>query len=357
MAVAGAGNVSRAQPRITITPSSARQAESGTAAGGPARSAPTGAEATATSSTSPSPTLSTASRQLAALSPYSLEACLAEAQDVWRRDLRSLFNQAADRFPDVGWTVPVGDASDASSSSAHGHRPSGSLSATGSTLSIASPKEETIWAHKAILYARAPNTFQARYLNLRSASEKLGLLANSSNVSLPSIRTSNDFLNARPAWARRRPIRGAAPPSSFGLPRALNGSSSAASDSEDESGGPNASSGGLRHFDSRDSLASSIERPDSRGSFANSSDGHDLAYDDASLSGESLDSTGSASTIRPPLSLEGHSTEFFSSILEYLYTAEESMVEAFEFLYQDRISLGGSQDERIEKLRQDFVFM
>ncbi|KAK0527561.1 hypothetical protein OC835_004937 [Tilletia horrida] len=324
----------------------------------------------------PSPTASNHSRQLAALSPYSLEACLAEAQDVWRRDLRSLFDQAADRFPDVGWTVPADDGNDTdgelgvgssssaagrASGSASGHRLSGSIStAASSAVSFGNPKEEIIWAHKAILYARAPNTFQARYLNLRSASEKLGHLANSSNVSLPSIRTSNDFLNTRPAWARRRTVRGSAPPSSFGMPRpAITGASSAASDSEDEMGASASAPGGsLRRFDSRDSLASSIERPSSRGSFAASSDGHDLGFDGASVSeSSSLASADSASTIRPPLSLEGVSTEFFSSILEYLYTAEESMVEAFEFLYQDRISLGGSQEERIEKLRQDFVFM
>ncbi|KAE8231903.1 hypothetical protein CF326_g3079 [Tilletia indica] len=333
----GAPASSGGSPRITITPSTARAPDPPT-------------------STLPSPTFSTASRQLAALSPYSLEACLAEALEVWRRDLRSLFDHASDRFPDVGWTVPAHDPEGASAgSSSHGLGTS--FSAASSAVSFANPKEETIWAHKAILYARAPNTFQARYLNLRSASEKLGHLANNSSVSLPSIRTSNDYLGSRPAWARRRTVRGSAPPSSFGMPKGyIAGSSSVASDSEDDAGvaEPPAT---LRRFDSRDSLASSIERPDSRSSFAGSSDGHGLGYDTASVSEGSMASGDSASTIRPPLNLEGISTEFFSSILEYLYTAEESMVEAFEFLYQDRISLGGSQEERMEKLRQDFVFM
>ncbi|CAD6949928.1 unnamed protein product [Tilletia controversa] len=340
MAVAGAGSQNGApassarSPRITITPSTARA---------PAPDAAPG---------SPSPTFSAASRQLEAMSPYSLEACLAEALDVWRKDLRSLFDHATDRFPDVGWTVPAegaeGGATTLVGSSSHGI--GASSSAANSAVSLGNPREETIWAHKAILYARAPNTFQARYLNLRSASEKLGHLANHSSVSLPSIRTSNDFLGSRPAWARRRTVRGSAPPSSFGLPKGyIAGSASAASDSEDDAGVAEPSNG-LRRYDSRESLASSID-------FAGSSDDHGSGYETSSVSDASMASADSASTIRPPLNLEGISTEFFSSILEYLYTAEESMVEAFEFLYQDRISLGGSQEERIEKLRQDFVFM
>ncbi|CAD6904645.1 unnamed protein product [Tilletia controversa] len=268
-------------------------------------------------------------------------------------DIRSgLFDHATDRFPDVGWTVPAegaeGGATTLVGSSSHGI--GASSSAANSAVSLGNPREETIWAHKAILYARAPNTFQARYLNLRSASEKLGHLANNSSVSLPSIRTSNDFLGSRPAWARRRTVRGSAPPSSFGLPKGyIAGSASAASDSEDDAGVAEPSNG-LRRYDSRESLASSID-------FAGSSDDHGSGYETSSVSDASMASADSASTIRPPLNLEGISTEFFSSILEYLYTAEESMVEAFEFLYQDRISLGGSQEERIEKLRQDFVFM
>ncbi|KAK0548505.1 hypothetical protein OC846_004454 [Tilletia horrida] len=348
MAVAGGAGPRPSQtesPRIRITPSAGNNNNNNSAS------------MASSTSTLPSPTLSAASRQLAALSPYSLEACLQEAQEVWRRDLRSLFNHAADRFPDVGWTVPAEGQSEAGHSSYGGHVPfSSAHSVTSSVASLGGPHEETIWAHKAILYARAPNTFQARYLNLRSASEKLGHLANSSNVSLPSIRTSNEFHNTRPAWARRRTIRGAAPPSSFGMPRAYNGATSVTSDSEDDAGAQ-PGRGGLRHFDSRDSLSSSVDRPDSRASFAGSSDGNNLGYDTASVSNSSITSTDSASTIRPPLNLEGISTDFFSSILEYLYTAEESMVEAFEFLYQDRISLGGSPEERVEKLQQDFVFM
>lgn len=57
------------------------------------------------------------------------------------------------------------------------------------------------------------------------------------------------------------------------------------------------------------------------------------------------------------MGLDGVSQVFFEATLEYLYTAEESMKEAFEFLYEDRVAADEGTEVRLEKLRQDLVFM
>lgn len=48
---------------------------------------------------------------------------------------------------------------------------------------------------------------------------------------------------------------------------------------------------------------------------------------------------------------------FFQATLDFLYTAEESMVDIMSFLYEDRAAVGNGVEERLEKLRQDLVFM
>ncbi|KAH7904411.1 hypothetical protein BJ138DRAFT_914120 [Hygrophoropsis aurantiaca] len=59
----------------------------------------------------------------------------------WQSDLLSLFQQAKDRFPDVVWELH----------------------------NDANGDNEEIWGHKAIVYARAPPSFQARYFQFRPA--------------------------------------------------------------------------------------------------------------------------------------------------------------------------------------------
>ncbi|KAG9034590.1 hypothetical protein FRB95_013043 [Tulasnella sp. JGI-2019a] len=60
--------------------------------------------------------------------------------DEWRRDLGRLFEHAKERFADVVWEL--GDDPD---------------------------QNEEVWGHKAIVYARAPPSFQARYFKFRPA--------------------------------------------------------------------------------------------------------------------------------------------------------------------------------------------
>jgi hypothetical protein len=55
--------------------------------------------------------------------------------------------------------------------------------------------------------------------------------------------------------------------------------------------------------------------------------------------------------------LQDISPAFFEASLEYIYTAEESAKEVFDFLHDDRRSSEDTAQERLEKLRQDFVFM
>lgn len=57
------------------------------------------------------------------------------------------------------------------------------------------------------------------------------------------------------------------------------------------------------------------------------------------------------------MNLSDVSPAFFEATLEYLYTAEESVVDVFEFLNEDRVSPKDGVEKRLDKLRQDLVFM
>ncbi|EIN08687.1 hypothetical protein PUNSTDRAFT_144164 [Punctularia strigosozonata HHB-11173 SS5] len=78
-----------------------------------------------------------------AKTPPSLLDAIARSTDKWQEDLETLFQHASERFPDVVWELqPEGDEG--------------------------GPVEE-VWGHKAIVYARAPPSFQARYFSFRPA--------------------------------------------------------------------------------------------------------------------------------------------------------------------------------------------
>jgi len=87
-----------------------------------------------------------------------------------------------------------------------------------------------------------------------------------------------------------------------------------------------------------------------------------MSYDSVSApsiqtESDALSVLSTAGTVRAPMSLENVNPIFFQATLEYLYTAEESMKEAFEFLYEDRVAADEGPEERLDKLRQDLVFM
>ncbi|EED85027.1 predicted protein [Postia placenta Mad-698-R] len=74
--------------------------------------------------------------------PPSLQEAARNSTLVWQDDFRSLFDHAKDRFPDVVWEL-INDQD-------------------------ANAKDvEEVWGHKAVVYARAPPSFQARYFSFK----------------------------------------------------------------------------------------------------------------------------------------------------------------------------------------------
>ena len=324
----------------------------------------------------------------------SVQACQEEATHVWRADLRSLVTRAEERFADVCWTTaPLrsDDADDDNDRFDHDDLLSDTNSFTGSiggpsrslipdlnspdrrssraSSAIGSDQHTIIWAHKAILYARAPNTFQARYLQLRSPAAQLGHLeSNASLVSLPSLRSapaqsrSTTPIQDRPGASdlapARKTVRGSAPPSSFSMRRPQNDRPSSRSSSR-----PSVirNKGSNRNIKAESSSAymtsdSEAETP-SLPTFLHRSPS--FSSDFGSIASDAVSVISEASTIRAPMSLHGVSQAFFEATLEYLYTGEESMIDAFEFLYEDRVYTDAERGpgEKLEKLRSDLTYM
>ncbi|KAI5117741.1 hypothetical protein M0805_004930 [Coniferiporia weirii] len=76
--------------------------------------------------------------------PPALLEATKRSTAAWQDDLQSLFHRAKDRFPDVVWDLVDEDAAD-------------------------DVNADEVWGHKAIVYARAPPSFQARYFSFRPA--------------------------------------------------------------------------------------------------------------------------------------------------------------------------------------------
>ncbi|KAN0065193.1 hypothetical protein ACQY0O_001690 [Thecaphora frezii] len=316
----------------------------------------------------------------------SVAAAQEAATQAWRQDLRSLLTRAEERFADVCWTTALPDDDNESDA--------GSVSDTDSTnrrvladwnfgdrskAGYQSGETTIIWAHKAILYARAPNTFQARYLKLRSPAAQLGYNASTASlVSLPALsiegvpqpssRCATPTSVAPPASvATRKSVRGSKPPSSFSMKRpSLRRPSSRNSV---KASGPDDTislTSGVMTSDSEPEGLTLI-RTTTRSQTAEStapasrlSRVPSFTSDAESTSrAETASILSEASTIRAPMSLNGVSQAYFEATLEYLYTGEQSMVDAFEFLYEDRVATDAEKGpaEKQEKLRSDLTFM
>ncbi|KAF9477705.1 hypothetical protein BDN70DRAFT_95811 [Pholiota conissans] len=87
------------------------------------------------------------------LAPPSLQEATKNSTVAWQEHLESLFHHAKDRFPDVVWEL-VGEDDD----DRHVY--------------------DEVWGHKAIVYARAPPSFQNRYFAVRSADSTTALSYN-----------------------------------------------------------------------------------------------------------------------------------------------------------------------------------
>ncbi|KAJ9479733.1 BTB domain-containing protein, partial [Pseudozyma hubeiensis] len=362
-----------------------------------------------------------------------------QATRVWRADMRSLLERAEQRFADVCWTTAHDDAMDhrdldselghsayaASSTTSHTNSDAATnalIPPPHSTIPGASANPDTlIWAHKAILYARAPNSFQTRFLNLRAPAAQLQHIGSTTSlVSLPLHRSNSelslasDFSSSTQTGAvqaptangpaarygmpahPRRSIRGAAPPSSFSMKKPslrkpisrssisrplrkgsvdeFNSIASgyATSDSEGEAGSTvslrtsrlmNANSIPTATRSTRPTSPSKVSQSTSSGPVTNVP-ARKPSFASVTSTADSnttyaRSSINDASTVRTPITLKGVSPAFFEATLQYLYTGEEAMVDAFEFLFEDRLASGVeiTPEEKLDKLRSDLTFM
>ncbi|PPQ81000.1 hypothetical protein CVT26_003679 [Gymnopilus dilepis] len=77
------------------------------------------------------------------LPPPNLQEATKKSTEAWQKDLELLFHHARDRFPDVVWEFVDEEEEEAQN------------------------VVEQVWGHKAIVYARAPPSFQNRYFSVR----------------------------------------------------------------------------------------------------------------------------------------------------------------------------------------------
>ncbi|KAJ6477224.1 hypothetical protein DFH09DRAFT_1467881 [Mycena vulgaris] len=96
----------------------------------------------------------------------SLQEATRNSTSAWQQDLAALFQHAKERFPDVVWELTTEEA--------------------GTT--------EEVWGHKAIVYARAPPSFQSRYFSFRPQAHGVSASA----LSLSS-RSPSPFRTGSPA--------------------------------------------------------------------------------------------------------------------------------------------------------------
>ncbi|KAI5996377.1 hypothetical protein EDD15DRAFT_2252195 [Pisolithus albus] len=173
----------------------------------------------------------------------------------WKQDLFELFRNAKDRFPDVVWDIHPDQDDDA---------------------------VEHVWGHKAVVYARAPPSFQARYFSLRPVP-----------VTSPTPYASSPSPSPAPVQ-------------------------------------------------STVSLSATLDLPlNSPSPFRSSS--------------PSPSTPTNAPALRIPINAN---PALFSNELEYLYTGA-GLGEAFEFLFDTSESrdLLANEDNRVDKLRKDLVYM
>ncbi|GLB45122.1 putative CAP_GLY [Lyophyllum shimeji] len=109
------------------------------------------------------------------VSSPALQEATKRSTIVWRQDLEALFHHAKDRFPDVVWELGGGqDDGD----------------------------EREVWGHKAIVYARAPPSFQTRYFSFRPTPYASSPPPTTSALSLDisrSSRTPSPFRSSSPS--------------------------------------------------------------------------------------------------------------------------------------------------------------
>ncbi|TFK46743.1 hypothetical protein OE88DRAFT_1720946 [Heliocybe sulcata] len=126
--------------------------------------------------------------------PPSLQEATRKATVAWQDDLQSLFNHAKDRFPDVVWEL-YPDEDDKGKGG------------------------DEVWGHKAIVYARAPPSFQARYFSFKSPAISSPTPYSPSPATLAGQSSLSLGLDLTPSRSPS-PFRGPSP-SPSGAPNAL----------------------------------------------------------------------------------------------------------------------------------------
>ncbi|KAF7360086.1 hypothetical protein MVEN_00736700 [Mycena venus] len=114
----------------------------------------------------------------------SLQEATRNSTSAWQQDLASLFQHAKERFPDVVWEL-TSDSEDAG-------RAGGGV--------------EEVWGHKAIVYARAPPSFQSRYFSFRPHEP---LAASALSLDIPrGSRSPSPFSRSAPSPAPSTTVGG-----------------------------------------------------------------------------------------------------------------------------------------------------
>ncbi|KAF8992744.1 hypothetical protein BDQ17DRAFT_1432200 [Cyathus striatus] len=124
--------------------------------------------------------------------PPSLQEATKNSTNAWQADLTDLFRHAKDRFPDVVWElVPEEEDGDRDT-------------------------KEEVWGHKAIVYARAPPSFQSRYFSFRPSPVSPSPLPYSSSPTYPAGASALSLSYATSRTPSPRP--GATSPTSIVTP-------------------------------------------------------------------------------------------------------------------------------------------
>ncbi|KAF6748133.1 hypothetical protein DFP72DRAFT_581783 [Ephemerocybe angulata] len=119
------------------------------------------------------PPNNTVAAALAESPPPGLQEAVRHSTVAWQQDLEALFKHAKDRFPDVVWELVGGEDDENDGAVANGMVGigAGGESVRASAAVTASSGVDEVWGHKAIVYARAPPSFQSRYFSFRGNEE------------------------------------------------------------------------------------------------------------------------------------------------------------------------------------------
>ncbi|KAJ7593454.1 hypothetical protein C8J56DRAFT_498559 [Mycena floridula] len=132
--------------------------------------------------------MSTALIQSSSQSPPTLVEATGASTSAWQTDLASLFWDARERFGDVVWeadpNLGSGLGIDRALLDGYDDEKRTEKRRDQSGSSTKGKEKDEVWGHKAIIYARAPPSFQARYFQSSNSMESSFSLAQTTTLSL-----------------------------------------------------------------------------------------------------------------------------------------------------------------------------